>query len=256
MRISVLGSGSGGNAAVVASGRTAVLVDAGFRASWLARRCREAGVSPEALSGVFLTHEHGDHVLGAIEFSEKFGVPLFCSGGTAQALGLDGSLFGSYVHLEPGGETVLGEMLVRTYGTPHDANEPLAYRFEDSHAACVVASDLGRCERELDEFLAGVQALVFEFNHDEEMLRDGPYHWALKKRISGGLGHLSNRESAGAVSAAAWHGLREVVAIHLSRQNNDPALVRALLSETLERSDCSARFGCADQSRGYEPFEV
>ena len=256
MKIRVLGSGSGGNAAVVSSEKTSVLVDAGFRASDLVRRCRRSGVEPETISAVFVTHEHSDHRLGALEFSEKFGAPIYCSRGTAAALELDGTLFGHYVRVEAGEERTVGDLGFRACATPHDANESLVFRFEDVRSSCVVATDMGHCAGELAEFLKGAAALLLEFNHDEDLLREGPYHWSLKKRISGGLGHLSNRQSAEAVGAAAWPGLRHVVALHLSRQNNDPALVRATLAEALERAGCGASLGCADQTNGYEAIEV
>jgi phosphoribosyl 1,2-cyclic phosphodiesterase len=256
MRISVLGSGSGGNATLVSSGRTNVLVDAGFGPKALAKKCLLAGVEPASISALFITHEHSDHRLGALEFAETFGIPIFCSRGTAQALGLDGSLFSQYVGVSAARDGRIGDLSFRAFATPHDANESLAFRFEDGSASCALATDLGRCDEAFVEFLSGVQALLFEFNHDEDLLRDGPYHWSLKKRITGGLGHLSNRQSAEALAGAAGPRLRNVVALHLSRQNNDPALVAALLSETLERSDCEASFGCADQLRGYETIEV
>jgi phosphoribosyl 1,2-cyclic phosphodiesterase len=256
MKIRVLGSGSGGNAAVVSSGGTSVLVDAGFRVKDTAQRCRRAGVEPESLSAVFVTHEHSDHRLGALDFSEKFGVPVYCSRGTAAALELDGSLFGHYVRVEAGVERRLGDLGFRAFATPHDANESLVFRFEDARASCVLASDLGHCGADLVDFLRGAAALFFEFNHDEELLRDGPYPWPLKKRISGGFGHLSNRQSAEAIAAAAGPALKCVVALHLSRQNNDPALVRAVLAETLERAGSGASYGCADQDGGYETIQI
>lgn len=256
MKISVLGSGSGGNATLVSSGRTNVLIDAGFGPKTLAKKCLAAAVEPSSISALFITHEHSDHRLGALEFAETFGIPIFCSRGTAQALGLDGSLFSHYVGVSAQRDGWIGDLSFRAFATPHDANESLAFRFEDRSASCALATDLGHCDDSLIEFLSGVQALLFEFNHDEDLLRDGPYHWSLKKRITGGLGHLSNRQSAEALARACGPRLRKVVALHLSRQNNDPALVTALLSETLERADCQAGFGCADQLRGYETIEV
>lgn len=256
MKISVLGSGSGGNATLVSSGNTTIMVDAGFGARALEKRCLLAGVEPASIAAIFLTHEHGDHRLGALDFAEDFGVPIFCSRGTADALGLDGSLFAPYVTISAARDGRVGDIGFRSYATPHDANESLAFRFEAGSAACAIATDLGRCETSFVEFLRGVDALLFEFNHDDDLLRDGPYHWALKKRITGGWGHLSNRQSAEALARAAGPALREVVALHLSRQNNAPALVTAILAETLARAGCGARFGCADQLRGYDTIDV
>lgn len=256
MRISVLGSGSGGNATLVSSGNTTVMIDAGFGPRALAKRCLLAGIEPSSITAIFITHEHSDHRIGALEFAESWGIPIFCSRGTAAALGLDGSLFAQYVPVTAEREGRVGDLAFRSYATPHDANESLAFRFDDGGSACAVATDLGRCEPSFIDFLRGVHAILFEFNHDEDILRDGPYHWSLKKRITGGLGHLSNRQSAEALSRAAGPALREVVALHLSRQNNDPRIVQALLAETLERADSAARFGCADQLRGYETIEI
>ncbi|HET7452189.1 MAG TPA: MBL fold metallo-hydrolase [Thermoanaerobaculia bacterium] len=256
MRISVLGSGSGGNAALVSSNDTTVMVDAGFGPRALAGRCAAAGVAPNAIAGIFITHEHSDHRFGAVEFAETWGIPIFCSRGTADALGLDGSLFAQYVPVAAGREGRVGDVGFRAFATPHDANESLAFRFEDARASCAIATDLGHGSDALVDFLRGVNALLFEFNHDEDLLRDGPYHWLLKRRIAGGYGHLSNRQSAEIVGRAAGEALREVVALHLSRQNNDPAIVTALLGEALERAGSPARFGCAEQARGYETIEV
>jgi phosphoribosyl 1,2-cyclic phosphodiesterase len=256
MKISVLGSGSGGNATLISSGKTTILVDAGFGPRVLAKRCQLAGVEPSSIAAIFVTHEHSDHRIGAIEFAETFGIPIFCSRGTADALGLDGSLFAQYVPIAAEREGRVADLAFRAYATPHDANESLAFRFEDGSSACAIATDLGHCDDAFVDFLSGVQALLFEFNHDEDLLRDGPYHWSLKRRITGGLGHLSNRQSAEALGRSSGEPLREVVALHLSRQNNDPRLVMALLAETLERTGSGARFGCADQLRGYETIEV
>src|SRR4029453_19632489 len=118
----------------------------------------------------------------------------------------------------------------RAFGTPHDALESVAYSFEADDARMVIASDLGRAEEAFVEFLREATSVLLEFNHDEDMLRDGPYTWPLKKRISGGLGHLSNAQSAGAMFRAAGPRLRRIVATHLSRTNNTPEIVPAVLA--------------------------
>jgi len=123
MKISVLGSGSGGNATLVSSGRTTVLVDAGFGPRVLAKRCAAAGVEPSAIAAIFITHEHSDHRIGALDFAETFGIPIFCSRGTADALGLDGSLFAQYVPIHAEREGRIGDLAFRAYATPHDATD-------------------------------------------------------------------------------------------------------------------------------------
>jgi phosphoribosyl 1,2-cyclic phosphodiesterase len=256
MRVSVLASGSGGNACVVESGGTRVLVDAGLSAREIERRMTARGMDPETIQGIFVTHEHNDHSSGALVFAARWECPIFTTAGTANAIGLEGDLFSPFVRIEGGREGRIGDLGFRAFATPHDANESVAYAFEGDGARVVIASDLGRAEEDFVAFLRGATALLLEFNHDEDMLRDGPYTWPLKQRISGGWGHLSNRQSADAVRRAAGASLKRVVATHLSRTNNLPPLALAALAEALERAGCPADAGIADQILGFETFDA
>lgn len=256
MRVSILASGSGGNACVVESGKTRVLVDAGLSAKEIEKRLSARGIEPETVAAIFLTHEHGDHSIGALTFAARFGCSIFATRGTAAALGLEGNLFSPFVRMESCREGRVGDIGFRPLGTPHDSNESVAYAFEADDARMVVASDLGHVQREFVDFLRGATTLLLEFNHDEDMLRDGPYVWALKRRITGGFGHLSNRQSADAVRATAGERLKRVVATHLSRANNTPALALASLASALEIAECRATYGAADQFDGFETFDA
>ena len=256
MRVAVLASGSGGNACVVESGRTRVLVDAGLSAKEIERRLEARGIAASTIRGIFVTHEHGDHSVGALTFAARFGCSLFATAGTADALGLEGNLFSPFVRMESCREGKIGDIGFRPLGTPHDSNESVAYAFEADDARVVIASDLGHVQREFLEFLRGATTLLLEFNHDEDLLRDGPYTWPLKQRISGGWGHLSNRQSAEAVRTTAGQRLKRVVATHLSRANNTPALALAGLASALELAESGAEYGAADQCDGYETFDA
>lgn len=256
MRVSILASGSGGNACVVESGKTRVLVDAGLSAKEIEKRLVARGVAPQTVSAIFLTHEHGDHSIGALTFAARFGCTIFATRGTAAALGLEGNLFSPFVRMESCREGRVGDIGFRPLSTPHDSNESVAYAFEGDDARMVVASDLGHVQREFVDFLRGATTLMLEFNHDEDMLRDGPYVWALKRRITGGFGHLSNHQSADAVRATAGERLKRVVATHLSRANNTPALALASLASALELAECQATYGAADQFDGFETFDA
>jgi phosphoribosyl 1,2-cyclic phosphodiesterase len=256
VRVTVLASGSGGNVCVVESGGTRVLVDAGLSAREIERRLVARGLSAESIAAVFVTHEHQDHSSGALVFSTRFGCPVFATGGTASAIGLEGDLFSPFVRVDPGREGRVGALGFRSFATPHDANESVAYAFEDGDARVVIASDLGRAEAEFIEFVRDATTLLLEFNHDEDMLRDGPYTWPLKRRISGGWGHLSNRQSAEVVRRAAGPRLRRVIATHLSRTNNTPPLALAALAEALERSGWNVPFEAAEPIAGSEAFDA
>jgi phosphoribosyl 1,2-cyclic phosphodiesterase len=228
VRVTVLASGSGGNACVVESGRTRVLVDAGLSAREIERRMEARGIGPESIAALFLTHEHNDHSSGALVFASRWDCPVYTTVGTASAIGLEGDLFTPYVRVVPGRDERIGELGFRAFGTPHDALESVAYSFEADDARMVIASDLGRAEDAFVDFLRQATTVLLEMNHDEDMLRDGPYTWPLKKRISGGLGHLSNAQSAEAIRRSAGARLRRIVATHLSRTNNTVDQIQGL----------------------------
>ena len=256
MRVTVLASGSGGNACVVESGQTRVLVDAGLSAKEIERRMIARGIDPGTIAGLFLTHEHNDHSSGAPVFSRRWDCPIYATVGTADAIGLEGDLFTPFVRIQPARDGRIGELGFRAFATPHDAAESVAYSFESDDARLVIASDLGRAEEGFVDFLRQATTLLVEMNHDEDMLRDGPYTWPLKKRISGGLGHLSNAQSAGAMFRAVGPKLRRIVATHLSRTNNTPEIVRAMLVRLVERSGWNVPFEIADQIKGVEAFDA
>jgi phosphoribosyl 1,2-cyclic phosphodiesterase len=256
VRVTVLASGSGGNACVVESGRTRVLVDAGLSAREIERRMEAREIAPSTIAALFLTHEHNDHSSGAPVFARRWDCPVFTTVGTASAIGFEGDLFMPFIRVLPGQDARVGDLGFRAFATPHDAAESVAYSFECDGARLVIASDLGRAEASFVDFLREATTLLVEMNHDEDMLRDGPYTWPLKKRISGGYGHLSNAQSAEAIRCAAGPRLRRVVATHLSRTNNTPALVRAVLGRAIERSGWEVSFDIADQILGLEAFDA
>jgi phosphoribosyl 1,2-cyclic phosphodiesterase len=256
VRVTVLASGSGGNVCVVESGGTRVLVDAGLSGREIERRLGARSLEPETIRAIFVTHEHQDHSSGALAFSARFDCPIFATAGTAAAIGLDEDLFSPFVRIDANREGRVGSLGFRTFGTPHDANESVAFAFEADDARIVIATDLGRAESRFVDFVRGATTLLLEFNHDEDMLRDGPYTWPLKKRISGGWGHLSNRQSAEVVERAAGRSLKRVVATHLSRTNNTPALALTALSEALERSGWEIPIEAADPIAGTAALEA
>ena len=256
MRVSILASGSGGNACVVESGRTRVLVDAGLSAKEIEKRLAARGIAADTIRGIFITHEHGDHSIGALTFAARFGCTLFATAGTAAALGLEGNLFSPFVRMESCREGRVGDIGFRPLATPHDSNESVAYAFEADDARVVIASDLGHVQRAFLDFLRDATALLLEFNHDEDMLRDGPYTWPLKRRISGGFGHLSNSQSANALAKTAGPRLKRVVATHLSLANNTPALALTAVASALELAESPATYEAARQADGLEDFDA
>ncbi|HEV3458225.1 MAG TPA: MBL fold metallo-hydrolase [Thermoanaerobaculia bacterium] len=248
LRVVVLGSGSGGNAVVVESGRDRILVDAGFSSRELTRRLALVGVEPGSLSALVLTHEHGDHCRGAARFARRHRLPVFATAGTLGEIGFDDATAQGATVLRSGEPCEVAGFLVEPFLLPHDAREPIGAVIEDGAGRRLgLVADCGTHSHLAWARLRELDILVMETNHDLDMLRNGPYPWPLKQRVAGRHGHLSNREAAGGLPELLCDRLRWLVLYHLSRTNNLPALAAATLGEALAREGCSARIEVAGQ---------
>lgn len=258
-RFASLGSGSEGNALVaeVTEGAsvTRVMIDCGFGIRESERRLERLGIEAASLSGILITHEHGDHVGGVERFARKHGVPVWMTYGTFVASNLGGvgpfkQALDVTVHLIDHHEAfAIGGVEVHPFPVPHDAREPAQFVLSDGARRLGVLTDLGASTPHVEAMLAGCDALVLECNHDGEMLRSGPYPARLKARVGGRYGHLDNAQAAQLLAKVAHSGLRHVLAAHLSAQNNTPALARAALAGAL---GCSPDWiGIADQEEGF-----
>jgi phosphoribosyl 1,2-cyclic phosphodiesterase len=236
LRFRVLGSGSAGNATLVEGGGARVLIDAGLGSRQLAERLQSAGVDPASLDAVFVSHEHGDHARGALGFSAKWGVPLALTPGTFRAAGLDGGKLPAWEALAPGETRAIRKLSVRAVAVPHDAASPLAFVVSAGAFSFGHATDLGHLGRGLVEAFRTCDAVLVESNYDPAMLRDGPYPWALKERILGPFGHLSNRDVGRLLEKGLGEACRHVVLAHLSRKNNHPELALQAAEEALSRA--------------------
>jgi phosphoribosyl 1,2-cyclic phosphodiesterase len=241
LRVTVLGSGSRGNAILIDGTDGAVLVDAGFGRRSLVRRLTAVQRQPEEISALLLTHEHTDHASGAAAASAQWGWPIHGSAGTIDALGFSGGTDVSSPDVRlfsAGRPTSISGFLVETTSVPHDARDCRALVITDvrSGARAGIAMDVGHVPDTLPIAFERLDLLVVESNHDEAMLARGPYPWSLKERIRGGLGHLSNGAAAAFVSACAHRGLRGVLLTHLSETNNLPSLAIERTREALRRA--------------------
>ena len=250
MRLTVLGSGSRGNAVALRLEGTTLLVDAGFGPRALSRRAETAGIALEPLAGIVLTHEHGDHARGAVALARRHGCPLFGTPGT-----LHGHTAGPDLArpLPRFGESLaIGPFLVEAARTPHDAREPVAVVVSDTTGRRVgIAWDLGRPTASVRHLLRRVNVLVIESNHDETMLQTGPYPASVRERIGGATGHLSNRLAA-ELAADVWSPrLEAVILAHLSEQCNDGAVARRTVGRALRGRGFRGRLLLAGQ---YDPL--
>ncbi|MEN8375711.1 MAG: MBL fold metallo-hydrolase [Gemmatimonadota bacterium] len=258
MRITILGSGSRGNATLVQAGGTRLLVDAGFSGRDLERRLERVGVTPDELAGILITHEHGDHTRGMGVLARRWSLPLHITPVTRRAVGalLKGS---EVVHsYRPTESFLIGDVEVRPFLTAHDAADPVAVSLRDTVTGyrLGIATDLGRPTAAVRHALSACDVLLLEANHDEVLLRHGPYPWSVKQRVASSHGHLSN-QAAGQLAAELWHpGLAAVVLAHLSDACNEPALARQVVGEALRRAGFRGELFVAPQDEPLETLDV
>ena len=236
VRVVALGSGSSGNATVVSFGARNVLVDAGLSARELSARLTATGVAPGTLTAILLTHEHHDHARGLERFAFKHKVPVFTTPETLAALNLAPRHLGAWHPFDPGVSFDAGGVTVDPFTVPHDAANPVGFVLESGGIRIGIATDLGHATTLVVERLRGCHVLVVEANHDDDMLVRGPYPWALKQRIGGRLGHLSNEEAATLIATAADADCQAVILAHLSENNNTAALARRAVASALGAS--------------------
>jgi phosphoribosyl 1,2-cyclic phosphodiesterase len=230
MRFTSLGSGSSGNGLVVEAGSTRVLMDCGFSAAEARLRLERVGLAPSQLAGIFVTHEHDDHMGGVAKLAKRHAIPVYLTRGAAQWLPADFPAV--LVRLIDSHSPVsIGGLEVQPFTVPHDAREPVQYTFSDGDARLGVATDLGCITQHVVEMLSRCTALVVECNHDLDMLMEGPYPVSLKHRVAGRFGHLDNHGARDLVQAVDRSRLRHLIAAHLSQQNNTPALAVSALAE-------------------------
>ncbi len=255
--LTVLGSGSAGNCALVQSDQCRLLVDAGLSARQIAARLAVAGVAPDSLDGILITHEHCDHIGGLAVFCKKYRVPLYCNPLTAESMrGGEGELFDKKERQEwqewrlftTGSEFSIKDIDVRTFPVPHDAVDPVGFVLRNGNAALGFLTDLGHATRLVYERVRGVQTLLIETNHDEKMLQnDAKRPWAVKQRIMSRHGHLSNAAAAGVVADLLGNGLERVILGHLSRDCNSPEMALATVRARVEQTGATVEVHCASQ---------
>jgi phosphoribosyl 1,2-cyclic phosphodiesterase len=232
MRVCLLASGSKGNSLLVESGRTRLLIDAGLSARELRRRLELVGVAVENIDALLITHEHTDHVRGLGPLVRQFDLPVYLQTDLARQLADVGKP--QCVHEFVAGEDfTVNDLNVSPFAITHDALAPVGFTLSGEQGKVGVATDLGVVTRLVTECLRGCRALVLETNHDEEMLRDGPYPWSLKQRVRSAHGHLSNRAGSSLLQDLLWEGLETVFLGHLSETNNRPELVLKSASQVL-----------------------
>ncbi|HIX19785.1 MAG TPA: MBL fold metallo-hydrolase [Candidatus Akkermansia intestinigallinarum] len=244
LRFSVLASSSKGNATVISSGKTSLLVDAGISATRIRTGLKECGLELPKLAGLCLTHEHHDHICGLGVLVKRGPLPIFCTRHMRQEL-LGVAPHSPFTCLEPGQPVQIGDITVTAFCTSHDAIDPVGFLFESGEKRLGYVTDTGRIMREMRELLRGVDALYLESNYDPDMLKQSQRPRMLIDRIAGRWGHLSNSQASDFVRDIAHEGLRHIVLAHLSEECNTPQLALSNMQHTVAELGLPAEVRCA-----------
>ncbi|MBA58208.1 MAG: MBL fold metallo-hydrolase [Gammaproteobacteria bacterium] len=252
VRFASLGSGSKGNSAVFDDGVTRLLIDLGFSLKETLARLSRLRLSPENIDGILVTHEHADHVHGVGVFARKYHIPVFLTHGSYNSKQIGDIPVLKKINC--GQNFEVGSVEVQSVPVPHDAKEPCQYVLTSQNISVGVLTDLGHITQHVKASYRNCDALLLEFNHDLEMLRNGPYSDLLKRRISSDFGHLNNLQASEFLRNLDLDCLKHLVISHLSEKNNSLNLARAVASKELEGWD--GLISVADQKSGFDWINV
>lgn len=252
-----LASGSSGNAALLSSGETHLLLDAGISCRRIAAGLHHIGIDLNSLSAVFITHTHSDHISGLQTLLKRTACPICATPRTCGELayrlaGIEPRLF----PLASGQSYQLGGVSVRPIPTSHDARGSCGFRFDCEDGSVGLCTDTGYVTEEMLELLPGVDLAVLEANHDVDMLRSGPYPYYLKARILGAEGHLSNEAAAEFAVTLSQSGASRIILAHLSQENNSPATAERVVSTALSAAGLSPQLTVAPRECMGGPYHV
>ncbi len=243
LRICSLASGSSGNCYVVSTEDTVLLVDAGLSGKQIKDRLCNLDKDIEKLDAVLITHEHTDHIKGLSALS-KLNRRLYANKKTFEAINLELNSENCQC-FEVGDSFKIGDILVKSFKTSHDAADPVGYFFEAEGKGICIVTDTGYISEEIKNFISMSDILVLESNHDENVLKMGSYPWFLKQRILSDYGHLSNEAAAKALADVMkkenFSKKRQVLLAHLSKENNFPEMAQTTIENILREEGCSSK---------------
>jgi len=246
MRICSIASGSSGNCIYVGSDSTHILVDVGISGKRTEKGLNELDLTMRDIDGIFITHEHADHIAGLGVLTRKYEIPVYATKGTIEAIRSSASVGEIpeelFHEILPDEKITVKDLVCNPMRISHDAAEPVAYRISHGRKKAAIVTDLGNYNDYTVESLKGMNVLLLEANHDVNMLQVGPYPYYLKQRILGDRGHLSN-ERAGQLLCRLLHDrLQTVMLGHLSKENNMPELAYEAVRVEITMADTDIKF--------------
>lgn len=234
-------------------------MDAGLSRKEVFARLTAIGENPDELSGIVVTHEHSDHVCGLVSIAKYFSIkqnrplPLYLSRLTAPTIDW-GDFVPAVEHFQAGSRFVAGDIEVDSFTIPHDAVDPVGFRFCAEGVKIGVVTDLGYVPDSLQFHLRGTHVLLLESNHDLDMLKVGPYPWSVKQRVMGRKGHLSNDVACHFIRRSLDTSVHTLILGHLSENNNHPEIVRLMGSQALDGRALFTRLEIAEPRKISETF--
>ena len=238
---------------MVSADDTRILVDAGLSRKETFERLTAAGVDPESLTAIVISHEHTDHVAGLPVIAKKLDIPVYISRLTAP-----GIEWGDYIPklelFQAGSSFPIGGIDVTSFTIPHDAADPVGFSFRAEGIKISIATDLGYLPDSVRVHLRDSDVLMLESNHDLEMLKVGPYPWSVKQRVMGRMGHLSNEIACKFIREEIDAGTSTLILGHLSEHNNHPEIVRLMATQALDGGSLFTRLVIAEAGKPTENF--
>lgn len=234
LKLTPLFSSSKGNCTYIETDTTSLLVDVGISCKRLVEKLNEQNINPETIEAILITHEHSDHVKGIKVFANKYKIPVYATEKTWNYLKSSILLPEHQMKIfVPNYCFNIGDIKVQPFNIPHDAVDPCGFSFYSNNEKVTIATDLGCINEYLLSNMLQSNSILIESNHDVNMLKSGPYPWALKQRIIGNKGHLSNETSAQIVEILAKNGTKNFILGHLSEENNFPELAKETICSHL-----------------------
>ena len=232
-------SGSSGNCYLISDGNEKLLIDVGLSGKQIQNRLKEFDVDPKSLTGILVSHEHGDHTCGVGVMSRRFDIPIYANRGTWQ--GMEKKIG----EIKEDNRRVfhtdqlfnIGDFIINPYTISHDANEPVGFSFGNNGVKISIATDLGFMNEGIIKNLENSDLVVLESNHDEEMVKIGPYPYSLKRRILSDVGHLSNENAGKSIVKLVDRNVKGVMLAHLSKENNFPELAVTTVEGVLKKNN-------------------
>lgn len=258
MKISILGSGSGGNSTYIESEKGKILVDAGFSCKKIEERLNFIERELNDINGILITHEHVDHIQGAGIISRKYNIPIYI---TPESFKAGESKLGKInpenLRFIKDKFIINDSLLVKPFDVMHDAQRTVGYRIESQSGKVVaISTDIGYVNNIVRENFKAADVMIIESNYDYNMLMNCNYPWDLKARVKGRNGHLSNNEAAKFIKEMYNENLKKVYLAHISKDSNNPDIVKDTIAQELRANKINLDYELAKQDVATKLFEI